>query len=796
MHLLMEAAMGDSQQFQIISQEETDAIKKELSILATRIDGTKRKLILEIKLRDAAQSLNRLHEAPESIEGSPKSVKRHRRSVIGSRGSLSDMLNKTDDELAVSARKCDDLAQQLWGLEKRAEVLQTRLLEHTAGVLQRTHKGFLEKEMPQSRELFSNGYSSGQDLCPSFDLTHEFDDNGFLSTLDSYLDRPQAPANVRAATESPDFSRQTRAIAETERKLQDLNKRLRESIAQLISSSHPNSAPPVRETNSEKGSEGLLDDQLTYLMENFSALRESHSSSLQKAKRSTDVTEERLRYLNSQLRGLVTRTFLSQNSEYPLPPEVTGQGAEGQVSYLEVGLDAVAQGAQQLIEDNNSLSSRNTSSEGNLSQYNAILLGLWEILLGGEEEIRRQDPVQREVHGEGFSIQAFSAKVQTLFARATGLQEQKEILARQVQQQRELNSKSDPQKDTKISELSLDLEHAKQSLIIKEREAKEAGDNLVLMTERIDALQQEASLLDQREGMNQNRALEEGKEAGKEDDERLYVELDEKQRQLADLENELAEAKDDLGISSAEMFGKLEESDKYVQSLNIELQNSRNEKDKFQSEMRQLEGQVVLLQTELTVAKAELDGAYGTRAQRAAEQAPNPAIQQEFEELTIRNKGLAGELEDIKARHQVMERANTDLNQRMQTLQRELMETIGEYEAMTKASIEFERERDNLENNLDALRERCESVEGQLSEEKVRWLGVKSPGGTRDSMSPGTTSTQVLKHEFKKMMRDTRAENMRALRVSLNLLISGSQKLIIGSTNKKSAGSSKLSYVR
>jgi len=33
-------------------------------------------------------------------------------------------------------------------------------------------------------------------------------------------------------------------------------------------------------------------------------------------------------------------------------------------------------------------------------------------------------------------------------------------------------------------------------------------------------------------------------------------------------------------------------------------------------------------------------------------------------------------------------------------------------------------------------------------------------------MSPGTTSTQVLKNEFKKMIRDTRAENMRALRVS------------------------------
>ena len=524
----------------------------------------------------------------------------------------------------------------------------------------------------------------------------------------------------------------------------------------------------------------------------FSALQESHSSSVQEAKRSTNMTEERLRYLNSQLQGLITRTILGEDSEYPLPPEVTGQGAEGQVEYLEVGLDSVVQGVQRLIEQNNSLSSRSTINEGKFSQYNAILLGLWEILVGGEEEVRQQDPIQREVYGEDFSIQAFSAKVQTLFARATGLQEQKKILARQVQQQRELNSQSDPQKDTKISELSLELEHAKQKLTIKEREAKEAGDNLVLMTERIDALRQEASLLEQQKGVNQNRALEEQKETRKEDEERLYAELEEKQQQLTDLENELAESKDDFGISRAEMLGKLEESDKRVQSLNIELQSSQNEKGRFQSEMRELEGQLVLLQTELTMARAELDGAYGTRAQRAAEQASNPAIQQEFEELTTRNKGLAGDLEGTKARYQAVERANADLNQRMQTLQRELMETIGEYEAMTKASIEFEREREQLENNLDALRERCETVESQLSEEKVRWLGVTSPGSTRDSISPGTTSTQVLKNEFKKMMRDTRAENMRALRVSVNLSISGSLKLTIVSTNKKSAGSSKL----
>ena len=768
MQSLMETAMDDSQGFQIMSQDDSDAIRKELSVLATRVDGTKRKLVLEIKLRDAAQALNRLQDAPESVEASPKPAKRHRRSVLGSRSSLNDILNKTDDELAVSTRKCDELAQELWSLEKRVECLQTRLLEHTAAVLQKTHRGFLENEAPTSGSSGSSGGFNGRDRYQTFDLTRDFDDSGFLSTLDSFLDHPELRSNGPTSTKSPDYTQQTQAILETERKLENLNSRLRESIARITSTSQPKAVPPVRGFETGQKPENLLDDQLQYLAECFTTLQESQGTLKQEVKRSADITEEKLENLNTQLREIITRSFKGQKSEYPLPPGLASKGPESQIHYLEAGLDTVQQWVQQLNDEKDTLSSQTADREGKTSQYDAVLLGLWEILLGGEEEARRQDPIQREARSEGFSIQAFSAKVQTLFARATGLQEQKEILARQVQQQRELNSNFDSQKN-RVTEISLELKQAKQSLSDKEQEINEARHNIVLMTARMDAMKQEASLLEQQQSTDQEKALETKKEGRKVNDEQLQAELEEKKRLITDLEIELAETKDDFGISNAGMLGTLEESDKRIQSLNNDLQISRNEQERSRNEMRELEGQVVILQTELTVARAELDGAYGTRAQRAAEQASNPAKQQEFEELSSRNKDLSAELVEMKNRHQAAEHANIDLNQRMQTLQRELTETIGEYEAMTRASIEFEREREQIESNLDALRERCESAEGQLSEEKVRWLGMKSPGSTMDSMSQGTTSTQVLKNEFKKMMRDTRAENMRALRVSYRI---------------------------
>ncbi|KAL8827720.1 MAG: hypothetical protein Q9191_003018 [Dirinaria sp. TL-2023a] len=760
MHLLMETAMGDSQQFHVLSYEEIDAIKKELSILGTRIDGTKRKLVLETKLRDAAQSLNRLQDptSSEMMEGSPKGGRRHRRSTMGSKGSFSDMLNKTDDELAISTRKCEDLAQELWGLEKRAEILQTKLLEHTAGILQKTHKGFLEKDNSSPRQAEANGHLIGRTPVDLLDLSMGFDDRSFYQTLDILLDTSSTHGNAARGASKEEFAHYDQAILETERKLEDFNRRLRNTISQQDSHNHTEPVPPIQHLDDSRELIGALDGQLSYLERNFSALQRSQDASTQQLKHSVYAIEEHLGVLNTRLRSIITRGFQGQKSEYPLPPEASGTRPDVQVSYLEAGLGAVEQSIHRLSEDNRNMSSKAASIE-EAEHYKTVLRGLWEILVGGEEELRRQDPVQREVSGEEFSLQLFSTKVQTLFARATGLQEQKEILSRQVQQQRELNTQSDSAKDTKISEMSLEIEKTKQSLAKKEREVKEAQDSVELMTERVDTIRQEASLLEQQRGLEENEALAAEKEARHETEERLYADLSEKQERLAEIENELAETKDDFGIANAEMLGRLEESEKRMQSLTSDYKTAQADKDKAHNELQEREGQMIMLQTELTVAKAELDAAYGTRAERAAENAAKPAKQQEYEEVSARNKDLTKELENFKAGH-------NEMSQRVQTLQRELTETIGEYEAMTKSTIEFEREREQLESSLDTLRDRCEALETQLSEEKVRSLGVKSPGsvGARDSMSPGTTSTQVLKNEFKKMMRDTRAENMRALR--------------------------------
>ncbi|CAD0088937.1 unnamed protein product [Aureobasidium vineae] len=105
---------------------------------------------------------------------------------------------------------------------------------------------------------------------------------------------------------------------------------------------------------------------------------------------------------------------------------------------------------------------------------------------------------------------------------------------------------------------------------------------------------------------------------------------------------------------------------------------------------------------------------------------------------------------------------------RMRALEKELGEMATDYQQLTRETVEMEKEREKLEGLIDSLRDKMDELEVQLSDERVRWLGVRSPGGTPElgSVARETTSTMVLRNEFKKMMRETRAEGVKLLRVS------------------------------
>lgn len=802
MHLLTETALGDSQQYGVLSFEELDDLKQQLALLTSSIDANKRKLFLESKLCDAASSLNRLHVANdrESIVGAPGNSKRHRRSFLGSRGSHGELFNKTDDELAKSTKKCEDLAQEIWRLEVSAQEVQRRLLEHTAGVLQITHKGFSAKEMqPPSPESIPE-YRNEQGISLFLDGSHDFDDRSFYQALDTMLDIDDRPHEHGRNHSTEDFAEQTRTILETERRLEDLNQRLRDSISEANANFRRLPVPPARLPEVDEHPVRALEEQLTYLEKGVGAMQEDQNNALHEAKRTIYATEERLEDLNTQLHGMITRSNQDQNKPYPLPPEMSGNTPEAQIHYLEEGLDTAEQTLHRLTEASAALSTRSTAHEEKAEQLETVLQGLWEIIVAGEEESGQRDlqsmvgdlsgsnePTSRRAR---FSLSEFSAKIQALYVRATNLQEQKEILARQIQQQKELHNKSEVEKDRNIADLTVEADQAKQSLERRSEELQNSKDETIILKERLDEVRQEMEMREQQRRLDEAKAAEAEKQRGTEMQHQLDAEIQKKQDEVTRMQAALQTLEHSANSKNIDLTSQLEVSEKSIQDISSQLdalhaviehhqtneemlrhhvEQQTQEAESAQKETRNLETELVRLRTEVTVARAELDGAYGTRAQRAAEIASNPALQKEIEELTARNTVLVGELAALKIQREGDGKADADSARRIEILQRELTETIDEYEVLTKTTLEFEKDREQLERVIDGLRDRCEALESELSEEKVQWLGAKSPGSSapKDASAPGTTSTMILKTEFKKIMKETRAENMKALKVSI-----------------------------
>jgi hypothetical protein len=746
MYLLTETAMGDSNNFEILSFEEVEDLKKERSLLSNRIEGTKRKLALETKLRDAAQSIGRLYSPPSprnSGEYGANGTKSHRRSrSIFGRSGAAEVLDKSDSELAASQRKCENLAQELWKLERRSQQINQRLLEHTAGVLQMTHKGL--KKAPKNLDAAADNLYDG----------HDFDDRSLYRTpehLDNY------GLNGRIETNGPAMP--SGAMQDMQRRLGELSERMCNMMVQATPEEFVDPPPQPSQDSS-----AAVEAQLAYLENGLHSLASRRGPAMAVA---TDVPspqtegawKEQITEVNTRVQAIVDRFGLTRSPTLPPPPSaVDGEGLEEQLSYLQTGIDGLA-------------------------------------------------------------------------SRVDGLLEQKSILTTQIQQQRELNSKSDAERDAHIGDLTEQLTHARKDFELSEREGKAARDELAVLMEQLEAMRHDGSSQDeakaslvQAEGeiarlqsvidslhAEADTRAEEVREAGDRADEMKEARERAEQR-VAQIEEARERTEQELAQLQANVQQIRNESDARVQEavsqraeleasiqqirsdheerlqeainqraeLEASIQQIRSQPDerlqealeqralaeenatRLQNEMTELEGEVVRITTELTMVKAELDGAYGTRAQRAAEVAGNPEIQREIDALNTRNIELAEELAALRS-----QRGGGDLQHRADTLEKELRETLDDYEAMTKASIEFEKERERFEGVIDAMRDRCEHLETQLSEERINWMNLNSPTSMGRDPTSETTSTMVLKNEFKKMMRDTRNENMKILKVSV-----------------------------
>ncbi|EAW10577.1 involucrin repeat protein [Aspergillus clavatus NRRL 1] len=874
MYLLTETAIGDSMNYEILSLEEVEALKKEYTVLSSRLNATKRKLALEMKLRDAALSLSRLYTPTGTRDSeqyySSTSPESHRGDF--ERGPL----DKTDEELAVSTRKCENLAHEIWNLERKAQHLRQRLVEHTAGVLQMTHKGLKKnmKDVPHTPESLSSHNTRAS--------VDEFDDRSLYKTSDNLDELAGFGARELLGSD---------AIHDTEKKLQVLSERLRDTILQL----HPEADHgPIPQPSSDRGpvsSTATVEAHLAYI-ENGLSIVAANPSETPRALEQDPGTENDLREINTRLHHVVGQSGLSRSQALVPPPDSSSDGLKAQLDYLSLSIDDIHKQIEKLLEQKSILTTQiqqqrelNSKSDAERDAHIADLVEQiahirrdlelseqegqkakqeleltiqqiahtrkdlelseqegqkskqeleltiqqiahtrkdlelseqegqkskqeLELAIQQLDELRRENAglqqhksvaddqatalafekqaraqaeaemasLQAIVHGlqqqKGAQGEAHEARVQAE-QEAARLESQLEQLRSETVSHTEELTAARLKADSEVARLQNVIDQLHQEADARAEEATEARDRaeqqILQLEETIQHVRDEADtrVTDALE----SRAVAEGEVARLDASiQQLRTGMESQIRESSEARAHAEERSTHLQAELAAAEGELSRLQGTMEQLQKDMQTQLNDANetrttaqdsakRLQTELTEMEGELVRVQTELTMAKAELDGAYGSRSERAAKVAVNPAIQKELDALNTRNLELAEELAALKAGKP----GSSDLQQRVQMLERELRETIDDYEVMTKASIEFEKERERYEGMIDGLRDRCEQLETQLNEERINWMGMMN-NAVGQNGTYETTSTMVLKNEFKKMMRDTRIENMKILK--------------------------------
>ncbi|KAG0089820.1 hypothetical protein BGZ93_009655 [Podila epicladia] len=109
--IMVSQAAVDSKGFEILVPEAVDGIKRHHAGLSSRIAALTARLSLESKIREAAQSLLKLHANNKKLA------------------------KQASEHLEAANRKVDQVATELWKLTQVAADLQRTLLQHTSGVL-------------------------------------------------------------------------------------------------------------------------------------------------------------------------------------------------------------------------------------------------------------------------------------------------------------------------------------------------------------------------------------------------------------------------------------------------------------------------------------------------------------------------------------------------------------------------------------------------------------------------------------------------------------------------------------
>lgn len=736
-----------------------DELKKQIQSLTVRIEQARANLAIQTKYRDAAVAMTKLYNSGKRATVDPKAA-------------------ETAMEMRDSERRCEELAAELFELEKSILEPQRKLFQHTAGILQLTHRASSKKNPPAG--LMLNGVPGSPDSLYTYTngrnslqfSSDDLDDRSLYFPLDD-SDSPKTDITIPPRSPVRQQTNQLRdeveklkkqsaghvdVISKTEQDLGDLNNRLRTLIIQVDPAKNANYKPVP---SGAAGSGGLVSSQLEYLTEALSVIQEGQQAQqlrVTDSVRKSDNTaaslrqaEQRLGDLNRQVHDLL----VTNDAEHPAPPEVTGLGLDEHLTWTDRSLPALRMQLER--------STASAAGAQQTEQIESVLTGLWEIIQSGYADIYRQREARKQVRlgkglpdddddvsadesfdfTEAYSLTAFSAKVQWLFRQATGLKEQKSVLKRQIRQQRELNSRSDGEKDVDLKNKVEELQRTKSLLAFSEESALQAKAEAEETQAKLAKALADLDTLQNTQTANNVAAASVAQD-----------QLRERNAKVTSLEADNKALQDKLEIVEAQlgaMSEQLRDVDTAKEGTDDTTRKLEEEIKAKDEELEQLNIMMIELKTELTIAKAELEGAYGSRSERAAEAAALTKSQQMV--------GMQTQIDKLKEELAATVKELEDLTKETLSSEKEKIELEGRLDAATAS-------RNSLENELGTLRERYNTevtkLKEQLDEEKFK-AGPNSAGtGPRAGAS-------MLSEQFRATMKEERKKFRDELKVCLNI---------------------------
>ncbi|KAL5604003.1 hypothetical protein BROUX41_005151 [Berkeleyomyces rouxiae] len=801
-HLLTETALADSRNYQVITQDQVDILKKQCQYLSQRIEQTKSNLALQTKYRDAAVSMAKLY-----IPGNPRSSAS---SIAGAQ--------EAEAERETAEKRCEELAAELFQLEKRLMEPQRRLLEHTSAILQLTHRASHKKQMQQNLLNNPSGLHlfNGMPGSPESLYTYSTNRSSLASDDDVEFDTTKQLSRhhvkgLEIPVKSP-IREQTNRLREDVEQLKEDNARLiqeneqlksseskletiNQAVRDLIVAFNPdeNAEYPDQPRSSAPG-HLFINTQLDYLEKGIQMARQEQEYNASNVSNNNRLDADDQSDSHARLRsvnGIVLAMLASAGSDQPPSPGPTGRPLEDEISYLERAI-AVAEkelGPRGAV----SVSTTSGNVEGELKMIWDNMQSRAAFLKKDREDRKRQraekgladeeeEDGEEEDVNEPYSFIAFTSKVNFMATRVRRLAEEKVVLKRQIKQQRELNQKADAEevlrlqgevdnKQAEIIELRTQLTEVKDHLDDARAElsrnenllqtalrdvegltearkiGQDEGSKVASLQTELDTAKTELSGLQQRAGDLETRAA--AAEASRADAEVAHQQTEARLTHSEATRKELEVQVASVDGRIAELSAQLAEATTARAAINEALDAKQNEVDMKTRQVQEKEDllesmnlMLAELKTELTIAQAELDGAYGSRAERAKDIAAMKStleVQKMQTETDTLRKELAAtvkQLQDITSVSISAETEKSDIEARLDDAE----------QARGTLEAELEEVRTRLDKEVLAGRERLAALQESLDAEKLK-------GGAAAGLAKGAS---MLSEQFRMTMREER----------------------------------------